>query len=60
MDDFRDHDVCEKWSFFQVINHGVPCEEKQRMEKVVKTFFNLPVEEKMKVKKGQGGSNRVS
>lgn len=46
-------DACEKWGLFQVINHGVPCEAKQRLEKVVKTFFNLPLEEKMKVKRDE-------
>ncbi|KAK8706630.1 hypothetical protein V6N13_050185 [Hibiscus sabdariffa] len=38
--------ACQKWGFFQVINHGVPLESRNRVEKVAKAFFDLPIEEK--------------
>ncbi|CAD5323497.1 unnamed protein product [Arabidopsis thaliana] len=44
-------DACEKWGFFQVLNHGVPSDARQRVEKTVKMFFDLPMEEKIKVKR---------
>ncbi|KAJ7553011.1 hypothetical protein O6H91_06G080700 [Diphasiastrum complanatum] len=40
-------DACEKWGFFQVINHGVSPSMIQRMVDAAKEFFNLPLEEKM-------------
>ncbi|MBA0606025.1 hypothetical protein Godav_018544 [Gossypium davidsonii] len=43
--------ACRKWGFFQVINHGVPLELRQRVEKVAKAFFDLPIEEKGKAKR---------
>ncbi|KAB2043285.1 hypothetical protein ERO13_D01G005800v2 [Gossypium hirsutum] len=43
--------ACRKWGFFQVINHGVPLELRQRVEKVAKAFFDLPIEEKRKAKR---------
>ena len=33
----------------QVTNHGVPLEEVEKMKDVAFEFFNLPVEEKMKL-----------
>ncbi|GLT63697.1 hypothetical protein SLA2020_362410 [Shorea laevis] len=43
--------ACRNWGFFQVINHGVPLELRRRVEKVAKTFFDLPIEEKKKVQR---------
>ncbi|GKV22721.1 hypothetical protein SLEP1_g32563 [Rubroshorea leprosula] len=43
--------ACRNWGFFQVINHGVPSELRRRVEKVAKTFFDLPIEEKKKVQR---------
>ncbi|KAL6211639.1 hypothetical protein ACLB2K_016862 [Fragaria x ananassa] len=43
--------ACQKWGFFQVVNHGVPLELFERMEEVGKRFFELPLEEKKKVKR---------
>lgn len=43
--------ACQKWGFFQVINHGVPSELKARIEKAAKEFFDQPIEEKQKVKR---------
>ncbi|CAN8270275.1 unnamed protein product [Cochlearia groenlandica] len=45
--------ACEKWGFFQVINHGVPCEARNHLEKSVKKFFDLSMEEKLKVKRDE-------
>jgi len=41
--------ACEKWGFFQVINHGVPEDCRERVESAAREFFGLPKEEKMKV-----------
>lgn len=43
--------ACKSWGFFQVINHGVPLEVARKIEEVAKTFFELPAEEKKKVKR---------
>ncbi|KAI3946018.1 hypothetical protein MKX01_024774 [Papaver californicum] len=45
--------ACRDWGFFQVINHGVPCEFQQRVDVTVKKFFNLPPEERRKVKRDE-------
>ncbi|XP_021725687.1 protein DOWNY MILDEW RESISTANCE 6 isoform X1 [Chenopodium quinoa] len=41
--------ACKYYGFFQVINHGVSKEFAEEMQKVAKDFFNLPVEEKLKL-----------
>ncbi|CAN1278349.1 Protein DMR6-LIKE OXYGENASE 2 [Linum perenne] len=46
-------DACEKWGFFQVINHGVPVELVQNMKRVAKEFFDLPMEDKKKVQRDE-------
>ncbi|CAK7329795.1 unnamed protein product [Dovyalis caffra] len=46
-------EACKKWGFFQVINHGVPMELRQKMEKVAKEFFDQPIEERRKVKRDE-------
>uniref|UniRef100_A0A2P2JZV8 Oxidoreductase family protein n=1 Tax=Rhizophora mucronata TaxID=61149 RepID=A0A2P2JZV8_RHIMU len=46
-------DACQKWGFFQVINHGVSLELRQKVEKLAKEFFNQPLEEKLKVKRNE-------
>lgn len=43
-------EACEKWGFFQVINHGVAPEKLENMDRVTREFFALPLEEKRKVK----------
>ncbi|CAK8537567.1 unnamed protein product [Lathyrus sativus] len=43
--------ACEKWGFFQVINHGVPSELFIKVEKEAKKFFELSMEEKKKLKR---------
>ncbi|KAK6142889.1 hypothetical protein DH2020_023237 [Rehmannia glutinosa] len=42
-------DACRDYGFFQVINHGVSKEAVDKILKVAHDFFNLPVEEKMKL-----------
>lgn len=42
-------DACRRYGFFQVINHGVPDETVEKMQQVGREFFELPVEEKMKL-----------
>ncbi|KAK6934014.1 Isopenicillin N synthase-like, Fe(2+) 2OG dioxygenase domain [Dillenia turbinata] len=44
-------DACEKWGFFQVINHGVPLECRRKIEKAQREFFWKPLEEKLKVRR---------
>ncbi|XP_031108606.1 protein DOWNY MILDEW RESISTANCE 6-like [Ipomoea triloba] len=41
--------ACSEYGFFQVINHGVPKKVIEDMLKVAEEFFQLPVEEKMKL-----------
>ncbi|KAL9163010.1 hypothetical protein ABFS82_06G014600 [Erythranthe guttata] len=41
--------ACHQYGFFQVINHGVSKETMEKMLQVSKEFFDLPVEEKMKL-----------
>lgn len=44
-------DACKNWGFFEVINHGVPQETRQKLESAAKKFFALPLEEKRKVRR---------
>ncbi|KAK6159394.1 hypothetical protein DH2020_006708 [Rehmannia glutinosa] len=46
-------DACENWGFFQVINHGVPLEARQKIDLVSREFFALPKEEKRKVSRDE-------
>ncbi|KAK6159402.1 hypothetical protein DH2020_006716 [Rehmannia glutinosa] len=46
-------DACENWGFFQVINHGVPFEARQKIDSVSRKFFALPKEEKRKVSRDE-------
>uniref|UniRef100_A0A0D6QVN6 Fe2OG dioxygenase domain-containing protein n=1 Tax=Araucaria cunninghamii TaxID=56994 RepID=A0A0D6QVN6_ARACU len=39
---------CQEWGFFQVVNHGIPASLMEQMKEVVRGFFQLPVEEKLK------------
>ncbi|CAH9111023.1 unnamed protein product [Cuscuta europaea] len=42
-------DACRLYGFFQIINHGVPKRVVEEMLEVSHEFFNLSVEEKMKL-----------
>ncbi|KAJ1398405.1 Oxoglutarate/iron-dependent dioxygenase [Sesbania bispinosa] len=43
--------ACKEWGFFQVINHKVPLDKRQRIEQVARKFFALSLEEKLKVRR---------
>lgn len=46
-------EACKNWGVFQVINHGVPVECYENIEKASKHFFALPMEEKMKLRRDE-------
>ncbi|KAM1295739.1 hypothetical protein ACFX2H_015491 [Malus domestica] len=46
--------ACKDWGFFQVINHGVRLEKRQRIEASARKFFALPLEEKRKIRRDEG------
>ncbi|KAM1322848.1 hypothetical protein ACFX2I_015582 [Malus domestica] len=46
--------ACKDWGFFQVINHGVLLEKRQRIEAAARKFFALPLEEKRKIRRDEG------
>lgn len=46
--------ACLDWGFFHAINHGVPGELLDRVQKQAQKFFALPKEEKQKVSKAPG------
>ncbi|KAK4421121.1 protein SRG1 [Sesamum alatum] len=48
------HDACQKWGFFQLINHGVDVAVVEKMKLEVQEFFNLPLEEKNKFRQEEG------
>lgn len=39
--------ACKEWGFFQVVNHGVSHQLMSETREAWRTFFNLPVEEKL-------------
>ncbi|KAA8652921.1 hypothetical protein EYZ11_006389 [Aspergillus tanneri] len=41
--------ACSKYGFFNLVGHGVPVEARQQIFECAKAFFNLPLEEKMKI-----------
>lgn len=43
--------ACKEWGFFQVINHKVPLDKRERVEKAAKKFFALSSEEKLMVRR---------
>ncbi|GAB2211143.1 hypothetical protein Droror1_Dr00016435 [Drosera rotundifolia] len=47
-------DACQRWGFFQVINHGVSSEKLRRIDSVAREFFSLPLEAKKKVRRDEG------
>jgi isopenicillin N synthase-like dioxygenase len=44
-------DACKNWGFFQVINHRVPSEKKEKLELASRKFFAQSMEEKLKVRR---------
>ncbi|KAH6818962.1 2-oxoglutarate and oxygenase superfamily protein [Perilla frutescens var. frutescens] len=45
--------ACKNWGFFQVINHGVPSECREKIESASRKFFSLPKEEKKEVSRDE-------
>ncbi|KAG6653171.1 jasmonate-induced oxygenase 2-like [Carya illinoinensis] len=45
--------ACKEWGFFQVINHGVPLEKRQRIEAAARKFFAQSLEDKRKVRRNE-------
>jgi isopenicillin N synthase-like dioxygenase len=43
--------ACERWGFFQVINHGVPVERRRKIETAARKFFGQSRDEKMQVRR---------
>ncbi|KAF3340198.1 S-norcoclaurine synthase 1-like protein [Carex littledalei] len=50
------HSACQHWSFFQLVNHGVPDELIEGLKADTIEFFNKPLEEKMEYKLGSDGA----
>ncbi|KAF5951421.1 hypothetical protein HYC85_009365 [Camellia sinensis] len=46
-------EACKNWGFFQVINHGVPLETREKFESAARKFFAQSTEEKRKVKRDE-------
>ncbi|KAF8408086.1 hypothetical protein HHK36_007227 [Tetracentron sinense] len=47
--------ACSDYAFFQVVNHGVPLSLMTRALELSKTFFELPIEEKLQSSPCSGG-----
>jgi len=45
--------ACKEWGFFQVINHKVPLDKRERIEESARKFFGLSLEEKIKVRRDE-------
>jgi len=43
--------ACREWGFFQVINHGIPVESRQKMEAEARKFFHQSKEQKNEVRR---------
>ncbi|MCO5572631.1 hypothetical protein L7F22_026389 [Adiantum nelumboides] len=43
--------ACQEWGFFQVMNHGVPQTLIQKLRDEARTFFELPLQKKLEVKR---------
>ncbi|XP_062098364.1 feruloyl CoA ortho-hydroxylase F6H1-3-like [Humulus lupulus] len=52
-------EAAEKWGFFQIVNHGIPLEVIEGVEKATHRFFELPAEEKNRFSKENSSSNSV-
>ncbi|XP_050226970.1 jasmonate-induced oxygenase 2-like [Mercurialis annua] len=46
-------DACKNWGFFQVINHGVSLEKRDKIFNASENFFGQSVEEKNKVRRDE-------
>nr|AJI44437.1 oxoglutarate-dependent dioxygenase 3 [Ocimum basilicum] len=48
------HNACKQWGFFQLINHRVESAVVENMKAEVKGFFDMAIEEKMKLSQEEG------
>ncbi|XP_071691770.1 protein LATERAL BRANCHING OXIDOREDUCTASE 1-like [Rutidosis leptorrhynchoides] len=46
-------EACKNWGFFQVYNHGVPLESREKIMLAAKRFYDQPVEAKRKVRRDE-------
>lgn len=51
-------EACKTQGFFQIINHSIPLSLQREMLQLSKQFFDLPLEEKLKLDKSQNEYNR--
>jgi isopenicillin N synthase-like dioxygenase len=51
-------EACITHGFFQIINHTVPLDLQKKIIQASRDFFNLPMEEKMKLDQSQNDHNR--
>ncbi|KAL4732768.1 hypothetical protein ACLX1H_001788 [Fusarium chlamydosporum] len=51
-------EACLTQGFFQIVNHDIPLNLQKEMFKVSKEFFDLPLQEKMKLDKSLNSYNR--
>ncbi|KAL6270289.1 hypothetical protein ACE6H2_027200 [Prunus campanulata] len=45
--------ACKDWGFFQVINHGVALDKREKIETAARKFFAQPLEEKRKIRRDE-------
>lgn len=45
--------ACKDWGFFQVINHGVPLDKREKIEIAARKFFAQSLEEKRKIRRDE-------
>ncbi|KAK3412453.1 hypothetical protein EUGRSUZ_I01203 [Eucalyptus grandis] len=46
-------EACKEWGFFSAVNHGVPVEKRERIEREAREFFRQDLEEKKKVRRDE-------
>ncbi|XP_010028524.2 probable 2-oxoglutarate-dependent dioxygenase At5g05600 [Eucalyptus grandis] len=46
-------EACKEWGFFSTVNHGVPAEKRERIEREGREFFRQDLEEKKKVRRDE-------
>jgi isopenicillin N synthase-like dioxygenase len=52
--------ACEKFGFFQLVNHAIPANLQQQVFEQTKNFFEIPLETKQKYDKGDFQSSYTS
>ena len=52
-------DAAENWSFFQIINHGIPLQVLESVKEATYKFFSLSADEKRKYLKENSPTNNV-